>query len=117
MSNPPTAPSGLRRMPRTIRATPPGPRAAIDARAALSVPDARIEEAIDQIDSEIQHDDAGRQEQVDALDDGVIAPGDGVEQEPPHAGQDEDTFHDDRAPDEGRELEPHHGDHGNHGVL
>src|SRR5258705_552018 len=106
ISRPPSAPSGLLRITRSQ-----------DMRRRLAESDPRIEEAVDDIDHQVQHDDARGQEQVDALDDGIVTPGDGVEQELPHAGDDEDAFHDDRPPQEGRELEAHHGDHRDHGVL
>src|SRR5512143_93754 len=102
MSAPPSAPSGLRRMPPSIRPATPVPFALDATPPLLSVPDARVEEAVDEVDRQIQHDDTGRQEQVDALDDRVVAPGDGVEQELPHAGQDEDALHDDGPADQGR---------------
>src|SRR5438046_3744506 len=117
ISRPPNAPSGL---PRIIRTAPPT-RAPTpvwdDTPWLLSEPNPWVEEAVDDVDQQVQHDDAGRQEQVDALDDGVVAPGDGVEQELPHAGQDEDALHDDGPAEERRELEAHHRDHGDHGVL
>src|SRR5678815_3900949 len=89
MSRPPRAPSGLLRMIRNTLATEP---TVLVMLRFLSKPDAWIEEAVHHVDHEVQHDDAGGQEQVDALDDGVVTPGDGVEQEFPHAGEDEDCL-------------------------
>src|SRR3984893_2505144 len=106
MSRPPSAPSGLPRMTRSR-----------DMPGRLAEPDARVEEAVHHVDHQIQRDDAGGQEQVDALDDGVVPPGDGVEQELSHAGDDEDALHDDGPAEEGRELEAHHREHRDHRVL
>src|SRR4030095_6343538 len=114
ISRAPRAPRGLVRMTRTALATNP---ARDDMVRLLSEPDAWVEEAVDHVDHEVQHDDAGGQEQVDALDDRVVTPGDGVEQELPHAGQDEDALHDDGPADERRELQAHHRDDRDHGVL
>src|SRR6266481_5444814 len=102
----PRAPSGLPRITRKR-----------DMPGRLAEADPRVEEAVDHVDQQVQRDDAGGQEQVDALDDGVVTPGDGVEQELPHAGDDEDALHDDGPAEEGRELEAHHGDHRDHRVL
>src|SRR4029453_13805697 len=81
MRRPPRAPSGLRRI-------------TWNTRIVLSEPDPGIEERVDHVDHQVEHDDARGQKQVDALDDGVVTPGDGVEQKLPHAGHDEDAFHD-----------------------
>src|SRR5262245_34594238 len=80
MSRPPSAPSGLLRMTRTNLVT-------ADMSTRLSEADPRVEEAVDHVDHEVQHDDARGEEEIDALDDGIVTPGDGVEQELPHAGQ------------------------------
>src|SRR6058998_1003480 len=114
MSRPPSAPSGL---PRTTRKTVPTALVLEDMLGRLSEPDPRIEEAVNDVDGQVQDDDARGQEQVDALDDRVVAPGDGIEQELPHAREDEDALHDDRPAEESRQLEPHHGDDWDHGVL
>src|SRR5688572_18998674 len=99
MSRPPSAPSGLPRITWSTRAIAP------DIRPLLRVANPRVEEAVDHVDQQVQHDDARGQEQVDALDDRVVAPGDGIEQELPHAGDDEDALHDDGPAEQGRELQ------------
>src|SRR5580765_7874379 len=104
MSRPPRTPSGLLRITRNTRASEP---VLNDMRRRLAEPDPRVEEAVDHVDHQVQHDDARGQEQVDALDDGVVTPGDGVEQKLAHAGYDEDALHDDGPAEEGRELEAH----------
>src|SRR5207249_10680610 len=68
MTSPPTAPSGLRRI-------------TCHTRMGLAEPDARVEEGVDHVDHQVQHADARGEEQVDALDDGIVAPRDGIEQE------------------------------------
>src|SRR6185503_4610436 len=114
MSRPPRTPSGLLRITRNTRASEP---VLNDMRKRLAEPDPRVEEAVDHVDHQIQNDDARGQEQVDALDDRVVAPGDGVEQELADTGQDEDALHDHSAAEEGRQLEAHDGDDGDHGIL
>src|ERR1700674_2710447 len=65
MSRPPKAPSGLPRITRNNDMPP-----------LLSESDPRVEEAVHHVHHQVQHDDARGQEQVDALDDGVVTPGD-----------------------------------------
>src|SRR5438067_536398 len=71
----PNVPSGLRRAAR--------------ARAEL-VPDARIEDGIERVHRQVDQDDGGDDDEVDALDDRIVALGDRLEEETPGHGQPED---------------------------
>src|SRR6266849_4746873 len=53
---------------------------------AFSVPDARVEQRIAQIDQQIDQHIGGRENQDDALDDRVVAAQDGIDREPSEAG-------------------------------
>src|SRR6266498_3760932 len=92
---PPRAPSGLRRpwrRPRLTRGLYLGD--GLDVPRHLAVPDARVEHRVEEIHDEVHQHDDGHDHQVDALDDGVIALVDRVEEEPPHARQLEDGLDD-----------------------
>src|SRR5262249_40328759 len=85
--------------------------------AIASVPYSRIEERVERVDGEV-HDDHDRDdEEVDALDHGIVALVDGVEEESPHAGQAEDRLEDHGTPENLRDLDAEDGDHGDQGVL
>src|SRR5262249_34536507 len=61
------------------------------------VPDPRVEQGIEGIHGQVdQHDDRD-DDQVDALDDGIVPLRDGLEEEAAHTWQAEDRFDDDRA--------------------
>src|SRR6266850_3535502 len=67
---------------------PSGFRRAARARAEL-VPDARIEDGIERVHRQVDQDDGGDDDEVDALDDGIVSLGDRLEEETPEAGQPE----------------------------
>src|SRR5437879_408540 len=98
----PNVPSGLRRAAR--------------ARAEL-VPDARIEDGIERVHRQVDQDDGGDDDEVDALDDRIVALGDRLEEETPEAGQAEDGLDDHGAAEDLRDLDAEHGQHRDEGVL
>src|SRR5262249_17693905 len=102
---PPITPIGFRRAKR--------PRATV----VTSVPDARIEHRVEGVHDEVDEDDRRDDDEVHALDDGIVALIDRVEEEAAHPGQAKDRLDDDRAPDDLRKLRAHEGDHGNDGVA
>src|SRR5215813_3380531 len=77
-----------------------------------SVADAGVEEDIEDVDEEVQEHVDARDDQDDALDHRVVAPHDGVDGEPPDAGEGEDALRHDRASYEEREA---HADDGHDG--
>src|SRR5437660_10832065 len=78
----PNVPSGLRRAAR--------------ARAEL-VPDARIEDGRERVHCQGDQDDRGDDDEIDALDDRIVALRDRLDEETPEAGQTEDGLDDQRA--------------------
>ena len=60
-------------------------------------PDPRVEEAVRDVDEQVDHDVDEGDEQGEALDDHVVAAGDRLEQRPPDAGQVEHGLGQDRA--------------------
>src|SRR3970282_1529513 len=72
---------------------PPATRAPASAGSRL-VADARVQERIREVDQEIQPDDHCGDDQVHRLDDGVVEPREGLEEEEPDPGQPEDRFDD-----------------------
>ncbi len=70
------------------------------ARTQVSHSDPRIDQSVGQVDSEVdQHVEAG-ENQDHALDDGIVALGNGVHHEPAHAGDVEHRLGDDDATDQ-----------------
>src|SRR5687767_1220059 len=61
------------------------------------VSDARVENGIERVHGEIDENDAGDDQQVDALDHGIIPLVDGIKQEAAHPRQPEDRLDHDRA--------------------
>src|SRR6266704_642016 len=59
-----------------------------------SVPDPRVDHGVAEISQQVARDDDDDHEQVDALDDRVVALEDGVHEELPHARQPEDRLND-----------------------
>src|SRR5712691_7530138 len=98
----PKAPSGFRRANRT---------------SAGLVADAGIEDGIERVHGQIHEDDGGHDDEVDALDDGIVALGDRLEEEAAHAGQPKDRLDDDGTAEDLRDLDAEHGEDGNEGVL
>src|SRR5688572_32670536 len=93
-----------------LRAARPSP-----TRSATSEP--RVERRVEQIDAEIeQHEDPAEQ-QDHALDDGIVALEDRVEQQPADTGQREDVLDHDNAADDVAELDAGHGDDGDERVA
>src|SRR5437867_11857323 len=86
----PNVPSGLRRAAR--------------ARAEL-VPDARIEDGIERVHRQVDQDDGGDDDEIDALDDRIVALGDRLEEETPEAGQAEDGLDDHGAAEDLRDRD------------
>src|SRR5579862_4092850 len=81
-------------------------RFAIKAPPSISVPDARVEERIAQIDQEVDQHIGGREYEDDALDDRVVAPEDGVDREAPEPGDGKHRLGDDDAADQQRDADP-----------
>src|SRR5438045_3626542 len=73
--------------------------------------DPGIDEAIEDVDQEVAHDEADRDQEYDALHERVVAREDGVHHEAADAGQGEDVLGDDGAADQRAKLQPQHGDH------
>src|SRR5262245_8344843 len=128
---PPRAPRGFLRQKRQSIRSPGAPKAArrmtrpcaegavsvSTPLAIASVPDPGIEEGVERVDGEV-HDDHDRDdEQVDALDHGIVALVDGVEEESTHAGQAEDRLEDHGASENLGHLDAEHGDHRNESIL
>src|SRR6266568_7562593 len=70
------------------------------------VPDARVEQRIAQIDQQVDQHIGGRENEDDALDDRVVAAQDGVDREPPEAGDSKHRLGDDDAADQQRNPDP-----------
>src|SRR5213594_1032710 len=98
----PKAPSGLRRTARAI---------------ADLVANAGIDDGIERVHGQVDEDDGADHDEVDALDHGIVALGDGLEEEAPKPGQPEDRLDDDGAAEDLRDLDAEHGEHGDEGVL
>src|SRR2546426_10781316 len=98
----PNVPRGFRRAARAI----------VDL-----VTDAGIEDGIERVHGEIDENDRGDDDEVDALDDRIVALGDRLEEEAPKPGQPEDRLDDDGAAEDLRDLDAEHGEHGDEGVL
>ena len=60
-------------------------------------PNARVEQAIAEVDQEVDDEHDGRQQHDQVLDDDQVAIADRLEQQPAEAGQHEDVFDDDGA--------------------
>src|SRR5688572_13702541 len=122
----PSAPRGLRRASRSAAAAVCGTRSAGDTAlwtgmvstvlAIRSVPDAGIEQRVGEIDEQVGGDDDDDDEQVDALDDRVVALENRFHQELSHPGNPEDGLDDHGAAGDLRHLEPEHGDDRDEGV-
>src|SRR6266850_3889654 len=92
------------------------PTASASAASRMTAPkrlaaDPGIDEAIEDVDEEVAHDEADRDQEYDALHERVVAREDGVHHEAADAGQGEDVLGDDGAADQRAELQPQHGDH------
>src|SRR5262245_49109020 len=128
---PPTAPRGFRRQKRHTAASTGAPEAsgrAAFARvegevsvstllAMTSVPDARIEVGVARIHGEVHEHHHGDDEEIDALDDGIVALIDRVEEEAPHARQSKDGLEDHHAAEDLRDLGAEDGDDRDQRVL
>src|SRR5437899_304572 len=106
-------PSAIRRVRRPRLGWTAG--AAPGARSARS--DAGIEEAIDQVDAEVDHDEEHGGQEHRALDDGVVAVVDRLDREPADARPREHRFRHHGAAEQRAELEPGDGDDRDGGVL
>src|SRR4051794_26765962 len=71
----------------------------------MSVPDPGIEQRVADVDGEIDEHVPRREHQDDALDDGIVAPQDGVDDETADAGDGEYRLGDDDAGDEQRDAD------------
>src|SRR5437867_8241783 len=110
----PGAPMAVRRR---IRRCAEGETSVSTPLAIASVPDSGVKERVERVNGEV-HDDHDRDdEEVDALDHGIVALVDGVEEESPHAGQAEDRLEDHGAAEDLRDLDAEAGDDGDEGVL
>src|SRR5882724_3710035 len=114
----PTARGGLRLMVcGSAQRRRPTAGGLLEARAVSLVSHAGIEDDVGEIDGEVhQHVDAGDADHH-ALDDGIVAPQDGRDDEPPEPGDVEDLLDDHGARDEDRERDADHGDRRDHRVL
>src|SRR5215467_7837952 len=113
MMKAPTAPSGFFQMKVAISSphVTGGARGAVGACTSgywtaigLPIADARIEPRIGEIDDEVYHHEAEGDEEHEGLHHGIIAVGDRVDHEAPHAVQGEHRLRDHEASDEEREL-------------
>src|SRR5260370_23096052 len=75
-------------------------------RDSCAAPQARIDREIEQVDGEIDGDDENGEQNDDVLDNDEIVLGDGLEDETAEPGQIEDVLDDDRAGEQGGELQP-----------
>src|SRR5262252_9138780 len=83
----------------------------------LPVADARVEPRVGEIDDEVHHHEPEGDEEHEGLHHGIVAMGDRVDHETPHAVQGEHRLRDHEAADEERELRADQGDDGQHGVA
>src|SRR5439155_21481603 len=125
---PPRAPSGLRRRKRHKARTRAEPEASGRLRSArraavvrvstwlamTSVPDPRVEERIAGVDEEVDQDDHADDEQIDALDDGIVPLVDRLEENAPHARQPENALEDSSAAHQLPGLDPEDRAHRDH---
>src|ERR1043166_526632 len=100
----------------TAQNVPSGFRRAARARADL-VTDAGVEDGIERVHSQVDQDDGGDDDEVDALDDRIVALADRLEEEAPESGQAEDGLDDHGPAEDLRDLDAEHGQHGDEGVL
>src|SRR5947207_96577 len=127
ISAPPAAPSGFFRQNRhsvAAKLGPPGfaagtvPTSATLVAMVLScVPDTRVEPAVEHVDEEVGEDDDDRDEHDERLHDRIVAPENRLHEEAREARQVEDRLGHHEPPDEERELDADHGDHGQQRVL
>src|SRR5262245_59727920 len=123
MMKPPAAPRGFFRQKRTSadpspaeagRAAAGAATAAVPA-SAIAYP--RVEDAVEHVHHQVRHDDDDRGEHHEVLHDRVIAPEDGLDEEPGDPGQVEHGLGDHEPADEEGELDADDGDDGEDRVL
>src|SRR5712664_2796763 len=124
MMTPPAAPSGLRRMNRPSVVPHPGRAGTVTStrsmgasRRLATIAHARVEHAVEHVDEEVTEDHHDGDEHHEVLHDRVVAPEDRLHEEAGDAGQVEDGLGHHEAPDEERELDADHRDHGQDRVL
>src|SRR5215510_15273371 len=85
--------------------------------ASLLVLDARIENDVQHVDDEIgnHHHDGDEHHQI--LHDWIVAPANGLDQEPRHTGNVEYRLGDDQAADQEGRLDANDGDYRQHGIA
>src|SRR3990167_3203386 len=83
----------------------------------LSVPDAGIKPGVHEVHEEVHHDEDGGHEQHQRLGEGVVAVRHGLDEQEPEAVEIEDLLRHHEAAHEEGELDAHHGEHRQHGVL
>src|SRR5262249_25821873 len=83
----------------------------------LSVRNPRIEPAVQQIGDQVEQHDQARENERDCHDDGRVVGEDGADQQGPDARHPEDLLGDDRAREDGRDLQRHQGQDGNEGIA
>src|SRR5437870_649459 len=82
-----------------------------------TVTETRVEERVAGVHEEVHQYDHADDEQIDALDDGIVALVDRIEEKAPHARQSEDRLEDDGAAQYLRDLDAEDGDHRDQRVL
>src|SRR4051794_8446538 len=82
-----------------------------------SMPDARIEGAVEQIDQQIDRHDRGRDQQHATLENGIVPAADALDQPFADAGPGEDRLGQDGAAEQRPDLKPDHRDHGDQRVA
>src|SRR5690348_15757462 len=87
----------------------------VAAVSSAAMADARVEYGVEQVDQEVDQDEADGDEQHAALEDDEIPQIDRFHQQPADAGQREDRFRDHRAADEAPDIETYYGDEGKRG--
>src|SRR5438552_11453758 len=89
----------------------------LDTRKVLRVPNARIEVPVHHVHDEIDHHDAGGDQQYRALDYGVVPLGDRIDHQPTNARPREDLLHNYESTQEATHLQANDGHEGNQRVL
>src|SRR5207302_2299248 len=109
------APNGARRARAARRKA--SQRRSLTAGAGSAKTDARVDVSIEEIDEQVAHDEAERDQEDHALHQRVVAREHGVDDEAADPGEREDVFGDHSAADQRAELQAEHGDHGDQRVL
>src|SRR6185312_11005160 len=85
--------------------------------SSAAMADTRVEHGVEQVDEEIDEDEADGDEQHAALEDDEVAQVDRFHEQSTDAGQCENRFRDHRPADEPPDIEAYHGNEGERGGL